>query len=87
MSIEHVDITTCPRCKQQHRYRLNVERSYVLSFFVGNISQQSRPERFTRLFTCPVKNEEFQASFSLNRSGDVIRDVQVVGVANDKDED
>lgn len=39
---------------------------------------------FTRLFTCPIKNEDHQATFSLtDTSSDRIKGVEVEGVAKD----
>lgn len=87
MSTEHLDIPNCPKCKDGHRYKLNVERSIVIKMLtMSDMSEQPRPVRITRLFTCPIKNEEFQASFILtDTSSSRIKSVDVVGITNDND--
>ena len=89
MSTEHLDIPSCPKCKDRHRYRLNVERSVVIKMIrMSDMHEQPRQVRFTRLFTCPIKNEEFEASFILtDTSSSRIRSVDVEGIANDNDKD
>ncbi len=85
MSTEHLDIRNCPKCKQGHRYKLNVERSIVMkALLMSDMGEQPRRVGFTRLFTCPIKNEEFQASFILtDTSSSRIKNVEVAGIAND----
>ena len=87
MSAEHIDIPTCPKYKGGHRYKLDVERAIVLKMLtMSDLNERTRHVKITRLFTCPVRNEEFQASFILiDTSSDRIKNVQVVGVANDND--
>jgi hypothetical protein len=87
MSTEHLNIPNCPKCKDGHRYKLNVERAIVMKMLtMSDMSEQPRRVRITRLFTCPTKNEEFQASFFLtDTSSSRIESVEVGGIANDND--
>jgi hypothetical protein len=87
MSTEHLDVSTCPKCKGSHRYRLDVERSVVMRLMtMSDVPARPSPVRFTRFFTCPTKNEEFQASFVLrDTSSNKIRGVRVIGVADPND--
>lgn len=89
MTSEHIDISVCPKCKGPHRYKLEVERALVLkTMTAADFNEQPRQVKFTRFFTCPVKNEEFQASFALtDTSSDRIARVRVVGTGNDNDKD
>jgi hypothetical protein len=92
MSTEHIDISTCPKGKDRHRYKLDVERSLVMKFMGFGAGfgapERLRPVKFTRFFTCPVRNKEFEASFILrDDSGSRIRGVQVAGIANDDDKE
>jgi len=82
MCTEHLDIPNCPKCKDRHRYKLNVERSIIMTWVTqSNMSEQSRQVKITRLFTCPTKNEEFQASFILtDTSSSRIKNVNVIGI-------
>ncbi len=85
MSTEHLEIPECPKCNDGHRYKLDVERSIVMKMLtMEDIDERPRSVKITRLFTCPVKNEEFQAKFSLSdTSSDRIIDVTVIGVSHD----
>lgn len=87
MSMEYIDIPTCPKCKNGHRYKLDVERAIVIKMLtMSDMNERPRKRKITRLFACPVRNEEFQASFILTEtSSDRIKGVQVVGVTNDND--
>ncbi len=69
MGVEVVTIESCPLCHQAHRYGLPVQRAMMFKHM------GSRPQHqqigVTRLFTCPVTNEEFQARVSIWSSGDI----------------
>jgi hypothetical protein len=82
---EHLDVKGCPKCGGSHRFRLAVERSVILKFMTRmDTMDRSRRVRFTRLFTCPTKNEEFEATFVLTEtSSDVISGVTAGGVDDD----
>ncbi|QQD72819.1 hypothetical protein [Acidithiobacillus ferrivorans] len=70
----------CPLCSEEHSYRLAVDRSYVL-YHMTSAMMDSKPtyKRFKRIFTCPAKNEHFQAVVRLEESfGTIINDVKVV---------
>jgi len=85
MSTEHLEIPKCPKCNDGHRYKLDVERSLVMKMLtMDDMNERPRAVKITRLFTCPVKNEEFQAKFTLyDTSSDRIENVSVVGVSHD----
>lgn len=78
----------CPRCGKIHLYGLSVERSLVFGTPLSS-SPPTNPNivehKFTRLFTCPEKNEEFQATIKLKETGsDRIDSVRVKGVVKRK---
>jgi hypothetical protein len=85
VAAEHLDISRCPRCNKSHRYRLAVERSYVMKLLTpAAMTEPARQVRFTRLFLCPTKNDEFEATFILtDTSSTRIRSVTVGGSADD----
>ena len=66
MSDDILTIGECPKCGNSHKYSLEVQRSQS----IGYTSLKARKSKiaqkcFTRLFTCPVTEEDFQASFWL----------------------
>jgi hypothetical protein len=80
--MEILDIT-CPKCNQVHHYKLEVDRSIVLEQ-VSLSYRASTFTRFTRLFTCPIKKENFQAVFTLEESSsNRIDNVVSYGMAQD----
>jgi hypothetical protein len=85
MGTEYIDIRTCPKCGRPHRYKLSVERSYVMKLMtMGDASEPPRRVSFTRLFTCPSKNEEFQGQLTLTEtSSDRVRSVDVLGISDE----
>ena len=80
---EYIAIDSCPKCNGQHRYKLSVDRSIILKMSNAyDMYERGRQVRFVRLFTCPVKNEDYQATFFLtDTSSDRIKDVRIVGIA------
>jgi len=77
---ETITINKCPKCGQLHRYALDVRRSYIATLVFDPREHQSRKREFTRLFTCPTKESDFQASFALTETpDDLIETVSVVG--------
>lgn len=88
MSVEYIEIPNCPMCHGQHRYKLEVDRSVIFKMnSMFEINESPRQERYTRLFTCPVRNENFQATLVLtDTSFDRIKDVQVVRIASEDEE-
>ena len=83
MSGEMIEIQECPLCKKTHTYRLKVERSVVIkNMMMSGLNERPGREEFTRLFVCPVKGQEFQATFFLyDTSYGSITSVEVVGLA------
>jgi hypothetical protein len=78
--IEFIEIQ-CPKCGETHRYPESVTLSLYSA--ISNISDilfslllkaflkrryKGGPDRFTRLFTCPVKHEDFQVLFTRDAS-------------------
>jgi len=55
---------------------------------MSDMNEPTRRVRITRLFTCPVTKEDYQATFTLtDTSYNRIADVSVIGVgANDEEE-
>jgi hypothetical protein len=64
MSIENFEIKICPKCHKTHNYKLEVKRSIVLGFSGEAESKKS----FTRLFTCPETQDDFEIIFTLTES-------------------
>ncbi len=87
MSTEYLEIRNCPKCSDGHRYKLNVTRSCVMKMLtMSDINEMPRQVRFTRFFTCPTRNEEFQANIIMtDTSGNRIKNVTVEGIANDNE--
>ncbi len=87
MATEYLDIPKCPKCPDGHRYKLKVDRALVIKMVtMSDMSERPQQVRITRLFTCPRKNEEFEASFILtDTSSSRIKDVKVVGIADDNE--
>ena len=56
---------SCPVCERTHCYGLRVERA--LSMQVGQSAKVEQLE-FTRLVVCPVKNQDFQLTVSLEQT-------------------
>jgi len=54
----------CPKCKKTYRYELDVRRSWVMELYTTS-SGQTTYRKFTRLFTCPEDETDFEVSFSL----------------------
>lgn len=66
---ETITIAECPHCKQTHKYSLQVERTMVIKLMVAeDLNNRPKPIIFSRIFTCPNKNEQFQAQITLFQS-------------------
>ena len=84
MSGEDQLTVPCPRCRGAHRYALDVRRSVSFGYIhlAGGDNPAPSKKSFTRLFTCPVTNEDFQAQFSMTETENMsIRDVTIKGPA------
>jgi hypothetical protein len=77
--VETIQVT-CPLCRKKHEYRLRVERSMVIYHMASTLpTTQKTIKRFTRIFTCPEKNEHFEAILRLEEGfGFIIKDVSVL---------
>lgn len=87
--METLKIKPCPQCGKSHEYRLNVSRTIVIGSVISILTsdgafEQPRKVWFTRLFTCPKTNQDFQARFFLtDSSSSEIRSVSVAGLVDD----
>lgn len=54
-------VSGCPQCGKSHLYALVVARSH----WQGLYYVPARPLQFTRLFTCPETEEDFQVTMTL----------------------
>jgi hypothetical protein len=59
---------TCPLCRNQHVYPIAVERSLALGLMTPDMEPTERVRPFVRLFTCPHKATQFQATFRLRET-------------------
>jgi polyhydroxyalkanoate synthesis regulator protein len=80
--LDVLEIEHCPKCKKSHLYQLNVEQTDIM--YEGGlieITDRSKREYFTRLFTCPTTGQDFQAKFWLIGSIDYVTNVvSVIGL-------
>jgi hypothetical protein len=89
MTSEYVKITGCPKCHGEHKYRLEVKRALVIKMLTpSDMCERPRAVRFTRLFTCPKTQADYQAIFTLtDTSFNRIEDVKVLGEARDDEQE
>jgi len=89
MSKETIEIEGCTHCGGTHTYTLEVERAVIIKMMtVSDMSERCRSVKVTRLFVCPVKKEQYQATFYLeDTSSSRIKDVSVVRLAGDASDD
>ena len=89
MSTETVVIEECTHCGRTHTYALEVERVvFIKMLTMSDMSERPRSVKLTRLFVCPVKNEQYQATFYLEDSSpNRIKEVTVIGLAGDACDD
>lgn len=75
MSTDEIIDIACPFCKESHKYLLDVLRSPYHFGSLGNV------RRFTRLFTCPNKNETFETTMEIKEDdrGTILK-ADVVGI-------
>lgn len=85
MSKDTVRIEGCPHCGGTHIYDLKVERvSIIKAITMYDAYEPSRTADFTRIFVCPVKQEQYQATFYLeDSSSSRIEGVTVVRPSGD----
>lgn len=77
-------ISKCPKCGSPHKYQLEVSRVWVMHNLTATLDFNPVKRTFTRLFTCPTKGEDFQATFWLVETiMDKIESVQVSGLAKE----
>jgi hypothetical protein len=75
-----VEVQRCPLCTQAHQYPVDVERSAVVHLIPGTV-QPLRQASFVRLFTCPIKDETFQAELTTT-NGPQVRSVAAISPHN-----
>ena len=84
MSIEKIRIEHCPHCRGSHSYRLEVERALIMKVRTGKKHEPPTTVKTTQVFTCPLKNEQYQASLYLeDTSFDRIKAVAVIRLARE----
>jgi hypothetical protein len=77
----------CPLCQSDHSYKVIVERSLIVAHMTGDMDLRPRRREFVRLFMCPTKTEQFQATVKLSETiMDPIRAV-TVGEAQQSESD
>ena len=79
-----IAIKECPLCSNSHSYSLLVQRSSVFKMMVADMTlepEKPRRVRFKRIFTCPVKNNMFQATIIMYETSDSkIKSLEVEGI-------
>jgi hypothetical protein len=79
MSSATVKIGPCPVCSQPlHEYPLEVGRSVIVHLTSKKPARPVQQEKFVRLFTCPVKDEPFQAELTRTNSALEVKSVTAV---------
>jgi hypothetical protein len=58
----------CPLCTADHAYPLEVERSVSLGMTRPGQTVPTRRRSFVRLFACPVKSHQFEATLTLSET-------------------
>ena len=58
----------CPLCTAEHAYPLEVERSISLGMTRSDQAAPARRRSFVRLFACPVKSNQFEATLTLSET-------------------
>jgi hypothetical protein len=84
--METLTIQKCPICGRKHTYYIEVERSLILKWVRPNHEdvEPQRQVKITRIFVCPEKNEEYQASITLFDTADrQIKSIKIVGIKDD----
>lgn len=83
MSEETVEIEDCPHCGGIHTYKIDVNRAYMIkALMASDMFERPRTVEVTQFFVCPVKNEQYEATFySEDTSSNRIKDVRVIGPA------
>jgi hypothetical protein len=64
----------CPICGNQHQYSLeNGADSTIMGNYLINKSglDKHNTQKLTWLFTCPVKNEDFQVTFVIDEDSQI----------------
>jgi hypothetical protein len=82
---EFIEIVKCPKCQGKHRYKLEVERAMIVKMMtMYDMNEEPSRIRVTRLLMCPMKKEDYQATFSLvETSSSKIEKINVLGIAKD----
>ena len=64
-----MDVTLrCPLCGADHEYGLEVARSASLGMTTPKSPAPARKRSFVRLFACPVKASQFEATLTLSET-------------------
>jgi len=82
---ESITIEKCPLCGTTHRYSLKVQTGIVM-YNILSMRDVPPPKvrTFVRFFACPVKGQDYRATFRLLESPSApIESVDVAGEARD----
>lgn len=68
MNVQDATITIpqCPLCETRHTYKLKITRTLVMQ--IDGEDEPGRDVPLTRVFTCPVKNQDFEATFVIHET-------------------
>ena len=89
MSADDILEIRCPKCDGIHAYILDIRRSFIFANPPpgARSKRQTTYRSFRRLFTCPKRNEDFQALFVLFQDSDArIESVDVKGLVTNGQE-
>jgi hypothetical protein len=81
--METISMTNCPLCGNKHTYKLDVERSMVIKMLTA-LNEPHRSVKMIRIFICPQKDKEYQATLTLyENSSNRIKSVKVIGIEDE----
>jgi hypothetical protein len=84
---DKLTIESCPLCGESHVYQLAVMRIPIMGMF-GVKTSQKHKRTYTRFFTCPKTDKQFEATFTLVESDQSpIGSVAVTGPTKEADDD
>lgn len=82
---ENINISNCPVCGHAHTYSLKITRSLVMTMRVAD--EKPHKVQMTRLFICPIRETEFQATFAISETlSSPIESVKIVSLEKSQDE-
>ena len=83
---EIITIESCPVCGNAHNYQFRAKRTIALGMAEDENSLTSW--KFTRVFTCPITHDDFQADIIIESTpNEIIIQLEVTGIASEESED